>query len=72
MELRTRTIQAALDRATPGTQINLAPGEYHIVRNNQISNAGDGLREQQRRLRGRRAIAGHHSRLRVTGRAISS
>jgi hypothetical protein len=24
-----RTVQAALDRATPGTQINLAPGEYH-------------------------------------------
>ena len=24
-----RTIQAALGRATPGTQINLAPGEYH-------------------------------------------
>ncbi|MGH3588421.1 MAG: DUF1565 domain-containing protein, partial [Pseudonocardia sp.] len=24
-----RTIQAALDRVTPGTQINLAPGEYH-------------------------------------------
>ncbi|WP_158228147.1 DUF1565 domain-containing protein [Pseudonocardia sp. MH-G8] len=24
-----RTIQTALDRATPGTQINLAPGDYH-------------------------------------------
>jgi hypothetical protein len=36
-----RTIQAALDKATPGTQINLAPGEYHEKLQTKIDGAID-------------------------------
>jgi hypothetical protein len=36
-----RTIQAALDKATPGTQINLAPGEYHEKLQTKIDGVPD-------------------------------
>jgi hypothetical protein len=36
-----RTIQAALDRATPGTQINLAPGEYHEKLQTKVEGRSD-------------------------------
>ena len=36
-----RTIQTALDRATPGTQINLAPGDYHEKLQTKIDGMSD-------------------------------